>query len=342
MTLYGKFLCTRIIEYAAMDCPHCPTIEPGCNYSITDIDGAAVVSLISSSLSILSSLCIIFTFFIWPEIRSVSRQIIVFLSLADLFTALGYVIGSANYLQYDKSNATTSDCEHFTRVCVVQSTLTSWSSIASFWWTSILGFHLYITLVKGRMGLSGKILPLYYLLSWVTPTIVIMALLWTNQLGYSSVAVSTWCFIRQKSRDQKLLESILILLGGKLWELIAYLTVVILYCVTKLHIRRQVSIVLGSVMVNEILQRMMAVDYTNLSTGRATAIRQIDQKLIFIPVMFILLRIWGSVQFIVISTVSVHHCQCVSHVSYIILYILAYLQVRLTGSSHSNHYTVYQ
>ena len=71
----------------------------------------------------------------------------------------------------------------------------------------------------------------------------------------------------------------------------------------------------------------MAVDYTDLSTGRATAIRQIDQKLIFIPVMFFLLRVWGTIQFIVLSAVSVHHCACVSHDAYITLYILSYLQV---------------
>ena len=232
------------------DCPLCPAVESSgyCNRSITDIsDGPAVVSLISSSLSIISSLCIIVTFFVWPEIRSVSRQIIVFLSLADLFTALGYVIGSANHLQYEKSNATGADCEEFTRVCVVQSSITSWSSIASFWWTSILGFHLYITLVRGRMGLSGRIMPLYYLFAWVTPTIVVIALLWTNQLGYSPVAVSTWCFIRQKSRDQKFLEIIMILLGGKLWEIITYFAVIIFYSLTKFHIRYQVSVVLGSI-----------------------------------------------------------------------------------------------
>lgn len=229
---------------------NCPTPVDWCDYSIADIkNGPGIVSLISSSLSIASSLCIIVTYFTWPEIRSVSRQIIVFLSLADLFTALGYVIGSANHLHYDGSedssnSSVTAACEAFTRVCVVQSSITSWSSIASFWWTSILAFHLYITLVKGHVTLSGRILPLYYFLAWVTPTIVVMALLWTNQLGYSHVAVSTWCFIRHKSGDHNILEIIMILVGGKLWEIITYVIVVILYSLTKLHIRRQVSVML--------------------------------------------------------------------------------------------------
>lgn len=224
----------------------CP-VEDSCKYSIDDVkDGPAIVSLVSSSLSIISSLCIIVTYFVWPNIRSVSRQIIVFLSLADLFTALGYVIGSINHLQYDRNDTrgVTTVCETFTRVCVVQSTVTTWSSIASFWWTIILAFHLYITLVKGHVSLSGRLLPLYYFLAWVTPTIVVMALLWSDQLGYSHVAVSTWCFIGQKSEGQKFLEIILVLLGGKLWEVITYAAILILYSLTKLHVSRKVSVLL--------------------------------------------------------------------------------------------------
>ena len=228
------------------NCSQCP-VKDSCDYSIESFkDGPAVVSLVSSSLSIISSLCIIITYFLWPDIRSVSRQIIVLLSLADLFTALGYIVGSANHLQYDRNDALNDNrsaaCDTFARVCVVQSSITTWSSIASFWWTSILAFHLYITLVKEHIKLSGKLFSLYYFLAWATPTIVVMALLWTDQLGYSHVAVSTWCFISQKNK--KWLQIMLVLLGGKLWEVITYLIILVLYSLTKLHVRSEVSGVL--------------------------------------------------------------------------------------------------
>jgi len=211
--------------------------------------GPAVVSLISSSFSVISSLFIISTYFTWPDIRSISRQIIVFLSLADFFTALGYIIGSSNYLQHyhdGKSNTTwiatdnvTRSCEQFTRVCVLQSCITTWSSIASFWWSTFLAFHLYITIVKEKMVLAGKLFPVYHALAWITPTIIVAVLLGTDELGYSSVAVSTWCYIREQS--QKRTEVLLILIGGKLW---AYIAVVLLYLQTKLHINREVCVLL--------------------------------------------------------------------------------------------------
>lgn len=228
-----------------MDCARsdgCPSFL-SCNHSIND--GPAVVSLVSGSLSIISSLCIIITYFIWPEIRSISRQIIVFLSLADLFTALGYVIGSANYLQYGNGNDTASfaaDCEAFTRTCVVQSSITTWSSMASFWWTTILAVHLYVTLVKRHVSLPGRFLPVCHLLAWVTPIMIVMPLLWTGQLGYSHVATSSWCFI--KHQHHKFVQVMLILVGGKLWEILTYLIILILYSITKLHMRREVSVLI--------------------------------------------------------------------------------------------------
>ena len=76
-----------------------------------------------------------------------------------------------------------------------------------------------------------------------------------------------------------------------------------------------------------ILQKMMMTHRISLSASGVAAMRQVDQKLIFIPVMFFLLRLWGTIQFIVASAVSIHQCQCVSHDAYVIISILAYLQV---------------
>lgn len=81
--------------------------------------------------------------------------------------------------------------------------------------------------------------------------------------------------------------------------------------------------------------------YTNLFTGGVAAMRQVDQKLIFIPVVFLLLRVWGTLQFIVSFSISIHHCYCVSHDAHIILSILAYLQVKSTLSILCRPHSVY-
>lgn len=216
--------------------------------------GPAAISLISSGCSMISSLVIIFTYFKWADIRSASRQIIVFLSLADFFTAMGYVIGSSNYLQHyhnyngiNASNQTVWTCEQFTRVCVLQSCITTWSSMASFWWSTFLAFHLYITVVKEKVALAGRLFPVYHALAWIIPTIIVIVLLSLDELGYSSVAASTWCFIREQQGEQpqeRRSQVLLILIGGKLWEVTAYIAVVLFYCLTKLHIHREVCVLL--------------------------------------------------------------------------------------------------
>lgn len=81
--------------------------------------------------------------------------------------------------------------------------------------------------------------------------------------------------------------------------------------------------------------------YTNLFTGGVAAMRQVDQKLIFIPVVFLLLRVWGTLQFIVSFSISIHHCYCVSHDAHIILSILAYLQAIGDGGQGWGNFILY-
>lgn len=71
-----------------------------------------------------------------------------------------------------------------------------------------------------------------------------------------------------------------------------------------------------------------------LSVGVMAAIQQVDRKLIFIPVVFLLLRIWGTIQFIVSSSIHKDHSNCVSHGAFIILYILSYFQVSSNKLHH--------
>lgn len=77
---------------------------------------------------------------------------------------------------------------------------------------------------------------------------------------------------------------------------------------------------------------------TGLSAGGVATMKQVDRKLIFIPVIFLLLRIWGTLQFIVASAITITQCYCISYPAYIILSILAYLQVSMLFTSSSMYH----
>lgn len=126
----------------------------------------------------------------------------------------------------------------FTEVCAIQSYITTWSSLSSFFWTVTLAFYLYLTLVHTKIFLANRLMPAFHVLNWAFPIVICLPLLCMHQLGYSPFAASTWCFIQESPKKTKIG---LILVAGKLWEILAYVLVILLYAIIKIHIRRQVS-----------------------------------------------------------------------------------------------------
>ena len=209
--------------------------------------GPAVASIVSSTLSCIGSLLIVFTYLRWKDIRTGSRSIITFLAIADFVTAFGYVLGSTNYLVNLQSGfeETTTCSPVFTIICQIQSYVTSWSSISSFVWTSGFAFYLYLTLVHSRIHLALRLIPWLHIAAWGLPIAIFLPLLIQGYLGFSPYAVSTWCFIGKgkPSADHESLnkkEIGFILVAGKLWEILTYAIIIILYTAIKCHVRREV------------------------------------------------------------------------------------------------------
>lgn len=262
----------------------------------------AYIAIVSSSLSCISSILIVFTFVMWKDIRSGSRTVITFLAVADFFTALGYILGSINHLlHYDRAPGS-PHCVTFSVICQIQSFITSWSSVSSFIWTSALALYLYLTLVKSRIFLAQGLMTAFHVVGWGFPILFCLPLLAAGKLGFSPYAASTWCFISQniaKTYDDRTAQSdvYLYFLGGKLWEIAAYVIVIVFYALIKIHIRQQTS-------GNTASQKL-------LTAGFVDVVKKADRKLTLIPVVFVLLRMWGTLQFFFSLAVQTE-CGCVS------------------------------
>ena len=215
--------------------------------------GPSIVALVSCSISIFSSLLILYTYVRWKDVRTGSRSIITFLAIADLVTASGYVIGSANYIyEYRnwKDRNPYDPCNTFNTVCEIQSFLTTTSSMSSFAWTSILAVYLYLIIVKAKIRTAYRLMPLFHIIAWLLPLVITLPLLIKDRLGYAPFAASNWCFISARSvRNKDLCGNLnyelflLVLVGGKLWEIITYVLIIILYMAIKLHIYKEVNLV---------------------------------------------------------------------------------------------------
>ncbi|KAG8569090.1 hypothetical protein GDO81_014258 [Engystomops pustulosus] len=229
-----------------------------------------VIVLLSCGLSFLGSLLIIFTHIRWPELRSRPRQLLFFLSVADLFSAVSYFYGVLRDFQ-------TSSWD-----CVAQGALSTFSNTSSFFWTVAVALYLYITIVQSQQSLAEHMVYWFHLISWGIPLVITVAAVCLQKIGYDASYVSVgWCWINIEAEDKL----IWMLLTGKAWEILAYLVLPVLYLRIKKHIGRAHRALSE---YRPILARAPVYQ------PRATA----DKKLIFIPIIFIFLRIWSTIRFI--------------------------------------------
>ncbi len=222
-------------------CPHsfeCPT-----NLESFDIGRApSYVSLTSSSLSCMGSILIVLTYCLLKDMRSGAQAIITLLAIADFFTAFGYIMGGVNFLINFKDKEVDYDCSAFTSICEIQSFITTWSTMSSYCWNCILAFYFFLVVGYGNQKLANRLIPLYNIVAWIGPLLIVFPLLVENKLGYAPYVASNWCFIKDMKYKESITENIdtivYILVAGKLWEVICYFVILVLYIWIKISVNR--------------------------------------------------------------------------------------------------------
>ncbi|KAL8198356.1 UNVERIFIED_CONTAM: hypothetical protein K2H54_006646 [Gekko kuhli] len=118
---------------------------------------------------------------------------------------------------------------------------------------------------------------------WGVPLGITVAAVVLKKIGYDASDVSVgWCWIDIKAEDRVLW----MLLGGKLWEILAYLILPVFYILIRKHINR----------AHAALSEYRPILSSTPAFQPRTSIA--DKKLILIPVIFIFLRIWSTVRFV--------------------------------------------
>jgi G protein-coupled receptor 157 len=264
-------------------------------------------SLTSSSLSCLGSLLILLAYAVLKDMRTGAQKVITLLAVADFFTAAGYILGGVNYLSHfgetDKAR-----CTRFHQLCEIQSFVTTWSTMSSYWWTSILAFYFFLVLVFHRSTLAGKLLPLYNVLAWATPLAIVLPLLLTGNLGYAPYVASNWCYIKDKRYTSNSLTEapkviVFLFVAGKLWEIMTYVWISVVYVAIRLKVSHKVK-----------------------KMNTTTTAGQVERRLLAIPILYIVCRMWGTLQFFFSLSVSISE-GCVSHPIHLAFRLFGYFQV---------------
>lgn len=170
--------------------------------NVTDerVGDVVPLTIAASSLSLVGSALTIVTFLAMNDLRkSTVRQIITFLAVADLLTSATYFMaGVAHYYFFTKDGIRDDEKSQFHDFCKTQAFLTSYFSMASFFWTAFLPMYFVFPLVFGVYHWKKRIILTYNITGWAVPLLICVIASSLDYLGPSHQGSNNaldWCFV---------------------------------------------------------------------------------------------------------------------------------------------------
>lgn len=223
-----------------------------CNATTLDNHYTIYITIVSSCLSMIGSALIILTYLLWRDIRTTARAIVVFLAIADFFTAAGYLFGAVVSHLYYQNVIYPNLYNYF---CEAQSFITTAFPISSFLWTIHLAVYLYIAIVNANPPLAKRLMILFHVTGWGIPLLICLPAVFTKNLGGSHERTSVnWCFIYFNNTNPHNEHELklrlakyygLELVCGKFWEISACFVAAFLYVSVKVVLRKRMHSMVG-------------------------------------------------------------------------------------------------
>ena len=238
-----------------------------------------VLGLVFDIFSILGSLFIIWTFLVFKDQRTRARLFLLFIAICDFFTSVGYGFALIWSLADKKFTVCHKNKPKVTIwACVLESGVDMYFPLCSFFWTVVLGFHI-LFLFFGKPIFKNKVVFVCLLVvGWGLPLLNTFVAFMLNILGPGPpTSTAGWCFINYNvfyndaKNDQ--FHWIFEFSFAKFWDLLAMIVVVILYMIVFIRL----------------CSRKFKKEKFSIP----------DFKLILIPFVFFILRIWGDTRWLI-------------------------------------------
>lgn len=233
---------------------------------------------IGASLSILGAIAIFSSFVKLPEIRNFTRRLLTYLTVADFLSAIGYLVGLARYAALVQHANTPPGRD---KLCIAQSFSIIFSNLASYLWTIVIAYHIFISYMCETDATSKKIPHIFYHITcWGVPAIVAITAASCDVLGEdNSITPTPWCFLRADMGHEKM---VVWAFGVAVaWELFTYLTTTLLYLSLKCQM------VLRS--------RRFRIEPT------AVGLRPEDRNYVCVWLVLYILKIWGTARVFIVT-----------------------------------------
>lgn len=130
-------------------------------------DTLSVLTLVSCFASVICGVVLLATQYKMAILQYTLRNLLSFLTIADIITSTGYIAGTIHYIYVRKDRHSWNSTNVF---CEAQSFVTTFSNISSFAWTSIIVVHIYI-MVKTTTdwGQNTRLKVVYHVIGWAIP-----------------------------------------------------------------------------------------------------------------------------------------------------------------------------
>lgn len=149
-----------------------PAIYPGV------ITAVKVLTGVTGPLSIAAACWIIVTYFLFKDLRTTARQLLVNLSIADILVAGSHFVGAMQnyerFIPYYNNNSSIDTSRNDT-LCVSQAAVTMFSSISSFLWTMSIAIYMLTLTVSGNKKVLKWMVIIMYVVCWGVPIIFVIA-----------------------------------------------------------------------------------------------------------------------------------------------------------------------
>ncbi|KAL4227561.1 hypothetical protein ACF0H5_013003 [Mactra antiquata] len=234
-----------------------------------------ILTAIMAGLSIFGGTCVCIIYIVFKDLRTPGRQLLFFLAFSDAFLAFGNLLGIIWFLYED------SPIIHRSEVyCDFQSAMTIYFSIVSFSWTVIMGTSLFSTVVLNNQSFTSNYMRLFHVIAWIPGGIITLIALSLGVLGTdTSLDQASWCWIDPRVPNALLWQFV----TGKFFEIVCYIATVVLYSAIKIFLARQSKKVIGK----------------TKKKSKKDVISEANKKLTFVPLVFIVCRIWGTLRFLI-------------------------------------------
>ncbi|XP_076085252.1 G-protein coupled receptor 157-like [Mytilus galloprovincialis] len=243
-----------------------------------------VLTLISAPLSIVGALFIFITFSLVDEARNETRKLLVCLTISDFIMAISSTVGNVRYaVKYGKSEiielaCPSTECDY---LCLIHGSVQTWANLCSFFWTTIIAFHLLTNVVFKTREHYFTLRLCVHGVAWGVPLVIVILAMVHGVIGEDyRVGSGLWCWISACITPSE--QFFWMMVTGKGWELLMYLLTGASYILLK-----------GYMIQKRKERKQTRLSFMDLSDN----LRPSDENYLTLWLVIYVLRIWGTIRF---------------------------------------------